>query len=189
LKSELVEVGIPFLGIDNIFTERFVGTFKRFVPERKFRELIRYAVKPKDVVITIMGTVGRCCVIPDDIGRALSSKHIWCMSFNQKMVIPDLICWQLNYAPWVLNWFRKHSQGAVMDAIQSSTLRTLNLPIPPMPEQEVIFKKYNAIQELIKNEQKLALKLERMKSGLMHDLLTGRVRVKVLGDGPQEAAA
>ncbi|WP_404881122.1 restriction endonuclease subunit S domain-containing protein, partial [Klebsiella pneumoniae] len=72
LKSELVEKGIPFLGIDNIHVVYFDNTFRRFVSERKFNELLKYAVRPRDVVITIMGTVGRAAVIPSDIERALS---------------------------------------------------------------------------------------------------------------------
>ena len=189
LKSELVEEGIPFLGIDNVFREEFENHYIRFVSENKFQELIRYAVRPKDVVITIMGTVGRSCVIPEDIGRALTSKHIWCISLNHEKVIPELVCWQLNYASWVLSWFRKNSQGAVMDAIQSSTLRSLKLPTPPMPEQRKILQKYKAIQQRLLNEERLYRKLTDQKSGLTHDLLTGRVRVKVDEPDQGEKAA
>lgn len=179
LKSELVEDGIPFLGIDNIHVERFESQFKRFLSERKFLELQRYAVRPRDVVITIMGTVGRCAVIPDDIERALSSKHLWTMTFNQNIVIPELICWQLNYAPWVKAWFRRETQGGIMDAIQSSTLRTLKLPLPPFPEQQLIMDRYSVIQSTLRAEAEKSEKLAKEKSGLMHDLLTGKVTVKL----------
>ena len=63
LKHELVEAGIPLLGIDNVHVERFEATFSRFVTPQKFRELERYAVRPRDLMITIMGTVGRCCLV------------------------------------------------------------------------------------------------------------------------------
>lgn len=178
LKSELVENGIPFLGIDNIHTEHFEATFRRFVSQNKFLTLNRYAVRPRDVAITIMGTVGRCCVLPEDIGDALSSKHLWTITFDQSQVIPELVCWQLNYAPWVLSWFKRRAQGAVMDAIQSSTLKTLTLPVPPMPEQQEIFKKYASCNSKIESEQGNLRKLKMEKVGLMHDLLTGKVRIK-----------
>jgi len=177
LKSELVENGIPFLGIDNVHAEHFEATFRRFVSLSKFSALNRYAVRPKDVVITIMGTVGRCCVLPEDICEALSSKHLWTMTFDQSQVIPELICWQLNYAPWVLSWFKRRAQGAVMDAIQSSTLKTLRLPVPLMSEQQEIFKKYAECNSKIDSEQANLRKLQMEKLGLMHDLLTGKVRV------------
>lgn len=188
LKDELVENGIPLLGIDNVFAERFVAAYRRFVTPHKFVELSRYAVLPGDVIITIMGTVGRCCVVPDDMGRALSSKHLWTMTFDRNKVVPELVCWQLNYAPWVQAWFARQSQGAVMDAIQSSTLRTLTLPVPPQTEQFLLRDRYLAVQSTLTAEGERLRKLKEVRYGLMQDLLTGRVPVgvettsKVAGD-------
>ena len=183
LKDELVENGIPFLGIDNVFAECFVPIFRRFLPRQKFIELIRYAVFPGDVIITIMGTVGRCCVVPDHVAEALSSKHLWTMTFDVSRVLPELVCWQLNHARWVKDWFARYSQGAVMDAIQSSTLRSLRLPVPKIDEQKLILDRYWRCTRRIEMEETHAAKLLQEKHGLMHDLLTGRVRVKV-GESP-----
>ena len=182
LKEELVEEGVPLLGIDNVFTERFVDEFQRFVAWQKYQELHRYAVLPGDVIITIMGTVGRCCLVPDELGPALSSKHLWTMTFDTDRVLPVLVCWQLNRAPWVRSWFGKHAQGAVMSAIQSSTLRTLTLPVPKLAEQERMCERYSSITAQIRSEEEQQAKLELVKRGLMHDLLTGEVEVPVAED-------
>lgn len=179
LKSELVEDGIPFLGIDNIHVERFVPVYRRFVSDRKYRELIKYSVRPNDLVITIMGTVGRCAVVPETVETALSSKHLWTISLDQSAVIPALVCWQMNYASWVKKWFRRETQGGIMDAIQSKTLKTLKLPVPPMPEQILISDRYTALSDQLRFEQERFEKLQLQKSGLMHDLLTGEVSVTV----------
>lgn len=179
LKSELVEEGVPFLGIDNIHVERFVPVYRRFVSDRKYRELIKYSVRPNDLVITIMGTVGRCAVVPETVETALSSKHLWTISLNQSAVIPTLVCWQMNYASWVKKWFRRETQGGIMDAIQSKTLKTLKLPVPPMPEQILIAKRYAALSDQLSFEQERLEKLQLQKSGLMHDLMTGNVQVEI----------
>jgi type I restriction enzyme S subunit len=121
-----------------------------------------------------MGTVGRCCVVTDDISKALSSKHLWTMTFDTELVIPELVCWQLNHANWVKDWFARYSQGAVMEAIQSSTLRTLRLPIPSIEEQKKILDRYLNTNQAIETEEEIVSKLRQQKGGLMHDLLTGR---------------
>jgi type I restriction enzyme S subunit len=177
LKEELVENGIPLLGIDNVFTEAFVTEYRRFVTPHKFVELSRYAVLPGDLIITIMGTVGRCCVVPEDIGQALSSKHLWTITLDRNKILPELVCWQLNYAPWVKSWFARQSQGAVMDAIQSSTLRTLRLPAPPPSEQLLLRDRYVALQTRLSQEDESLRKLAKIKRGLMQDLLSGAVPV------------
>lgn len=178
LKSEeLVQVGIPFLGIDNIHVERFVPSFRRFISKDKFQQLRRFAVNPKDVVITIMGTVGRCCVIPLDIGAAISSKHIWAMSFDNDKYIPELACWQLNYAPWVTDKFRMSAQGGIMSAINSDILKKLLFPVPCLSEQQQIFEVWQSFQTKIHVEEAKLESLVKLKSALMSDLLTGRKRV------------
>ncbi|WP_324047225.1 restriction endonuclease subunit S [Aeromonas caviae] len=177
LKEELVDEGIPLLGIDNIFVEQFNPKYRRFVTPQKFQELSRYAVRAGDVVITIMGTVGRTCVIPDNIGVALSSKHLWTMTFDTQKILPDLVCWQLNYSSWAESWFRRESQGGVMEAIQSQTLKRLKLVVPVPEEQEKLKEIYLNLNDRLNSERKQLAKLKLEKAGLMRDLLTGKVPV------------
>ncbi|MCZ0749993.1 restriction endonuclease subunit S [Aeromonas enteropelogenes] len=177
LKEELVDEGIPLLGIDNIFVEQFNPKYRRFVTPEKFQELSRYAVRAGDVVITIMGTVGRTCVIPDNIGVALSSKHLWTMTFDTQKILPDLVCWQLNYSSWAESWFRRESQGGVMEAIQSQTLKRLKLVVPVPEEQEKLKEIYLNLNDRLNSERKQLAKLKLEKAGLMRDLLTGKVPV------------
>ncbi len=180
LKEELVETGLPLLGIDNVHTERFVADYTRFVTPRKFTQLARYAVRPDDLMITIMGTIGRCCLVPDDVGQALSSKHTWTISLNQEAYSPFLAMLQINYSPWVLGHFGRDQQGGTMAAIRSETLRTVRLPCPPRYEQRLIEERLREVGKRIDSEVAYLSKLQLEKSGLMDDLLTGRVRVTPL---------
>jgi type I restriction enzyme S subunit len=177
LKQELKESGIPLLGIDNVHIEKFVADYTRFVDDDKFIELRRYAVRAGDVMITIMGTVGRCCVVPDSIGIALSSKHVWTITLDQSRYSPHVACWQMNFAPWVLRQFKRDEQGGVMTAIRSETLRQLLLPVPSPPEMQAIEEMLLQFNRRIGEEETLLSMLTALKSGLMSDLLTGRVRV------------
>ncbi|AFO92721.1 restriction endonuclease subunit S [Phaeobacter inhibens] len=183
LKDELVEEGVPFLGIDNVFVERFDRNFKRFVTPGKFLQLQRYAVRPDDLMITIMGTVGRCCLVPLDVGRALSSKHTWTISLDEAKYSPYLAMLQVNYSDWVLRHFSKDQQGGTMSAIRSETIRSTLLPVPPRDEQEAIAAILSELSRRLREEQTSFEKLRLQKSGLMDDLLTGRVPVTPLLDG------
>ena len=180
LKQELVSVGSPLLGIDNVHIERFVTDYTRFVTSKKFAELARYAVRPADLMITIMGTVGRCCLVPEDIGQALSSKHTWTITLDQQLYSPYLAMLQVNYSPWVLAHFARDQQGGTMAAIRSETLRTTLLPTPPREEQRLMEVRLREISKRIDLEVESSAKLKLQKAGLMDDLLTGRVRVTPL---------
>lgn len=180
LKEELAESGIPLLGIDNVFPEQFIADYRRFVPFKKAKQLRRYLVRPRDLMITIMGTVGRCCVVPDEIGEALSSKHVWTISIDQAKYSPYVACLQINHSPWVLKHFAKDEQGGIMASIRAETLRTTRFPVPPRDELEKIEGVLRAIAADLVEKEVLAAKLRSLKAGLMHDLLTGERRVKPL---------
>jgi type I restriction enzyme S subunit len=179
LKHELVKKGHPYLGIDNVHVERFENKFKRFVSDEKFEQLKKFAVKEDDVMITIMGTVGRSCLVPKGVGKALSSKHVWTMTFDLSKYIPSLICWQLNYSDWVKKQFRNEAQGGVMESISSKTLKGLWLPLPPLSEQVKIAETHEKLSKKIESKENILNKYQLMKKALMQDLLTGKVRVNV----------
>ncbi|HEY1224468.1 MAG TPA: restriction endonuclease subunit S [Brevundimonas sp.] len=177
LKSELADSGVPLLGIDNVHVERFVPEYRRFISDAKYEELARYTVFPNDVMVTIMGTVGRCCVVPQGIGRAISSKHVWTLTLDEQKYSPAFLAWQINHEPRVLNQLRGSAQGGIMSAISSETLRNLLVPAPPqslMLELDRLI--ISANSTLCRLEEELA-GLKRLKRLVAGDLLSGRVRV------------
>jgi type I restriction enzyme S subunit len=109
------------------------------------------------------------------------------MTFDTERIIPELVCWQLNHSAWAQAWFRKSMQGGIMDAIQSSTLKTLAVPLPPLAEQASIQARFQQVTRRINQDSDQLEKLRKQKLGLMQDLLTGKVAVKL--DSPDNVAA
>ena len=177
LSSELVDEGIPLLGIDNVQRESFIKDYCRFVTRAKAHDLRRYRVFPGDIMITIMGTVGRCCVVPATVGEAISSKHVWTLTLDSQKYVPELACIQMNYSPWALAHFHRDEQGGIMSAIRSETLRSLHLPTPPMAKQQEIWAVLHEATCRIEVEAEVLRKLRAARSGFAADLLSGRVRV------------
>jgi len=126
--------------------------------------------------------VGRCCLVPDDVGQALSSKHTWTISLNERAYSPYLAMLQVNYSPWVLGHFARDQQGGTMAAIRSETLRSTLLPAPPREEQRLMEERLREVSKRIGYEVDSLEKRRSEKAGLMDDLLTGRVRVTPLLD-------
>jgi type I restriction enzyme S subunit len=61
--------------------------------------------------------------------------------------------------------------------LDSSEIYRVEIAVPPEPEQWEIIRRIEEIDQLIQVEEKKAEKMALLKSGLMTDLLTGRVRV------------
>jgi type I restriction enzyme, S subunit len=55
----------------------------------------------------------------------------------------------------------------------------LKMPVPPLPEQKKIIKIFSEINSIIETNSQYQKKLEKLKKGLMQQLLSGEVRVKI----------
>ena len=64
-------------------------------------------------------------------------------------------------------------------SISKGRLPEIYIPIPTKREQLIIIKTLNAHNDLIVSEQTNLAKLQKLKQGLMTDLLTGKIRVKI----------
>jgi type I restriction enzyme S subunit len=70
--------------------------------------------------------------------------------------------------------------GSTREKLNQAILRSILLPLPPLPEQQIIADVLSQVDEVIEKEIQYKEKLERIKKGLMEDLLTGKVRVNHL---------
>jgi len=69
--------------------------------------------------------------------------------------------------------------GSTFLEISRTSVRSLNIPVPPLEEQNKIAKILLSIDNKIQKEKENKEKLEKLKKGLMQKLLTGEIRVKV----------
>ena len=63
--------------------------------------------------------------------------------------------------------------------ISSSMIESFLIPLPSISEQKQIATVLSSVDDSIQNAKGKKVKLENVKKGLMQDLLTGKVRVKV----------
>jgi len=68
--------------------------------------------------------------------------------------------------------------GMYLKHVNKSVFESLKLPLPPLSEQRKIASILSVIDGKIEKEKERKEQLEKLKKGLMQDLLTGRVRVK-----------
>ncbi len=77
-------------------------------------------------------------------------------------------------------YFQQRANGITRFGLTKETITGAIIPLPLIPEQERIATILSQIDEVIEKEQAYKEKLERIKKGLMEDLLTGKVRVNHL---------
>lgn len=174
--TEFVNEGIPVLKIGNINAGYFRPTNLMFW--NKDEKLDRYLIKPKDLVISLTGTVGKddygnVCIMGNDYEEYYLNQR------NAKLDIKNenlLDKYYLTYAlkvPEVKKRLTGISRGVRQANIANKDIQNLELPIPPIELQKQFTDFINQVDKLKFEMEKSLKELEDNFNSLMQKVFQG----------------
>lgn len=164
--SEFTDKGVPVLGIDNVVDNEFKWAKPRHLPPEKYEAFKYFRVFPGDVIITIMGTAGRVCVAPDDLPECMNTKHLCAFTLDRSQAHPRFIWAALLFDVGVRAQARGKANGQIMEGWNMGIVRSMRLPLPPLPLQTAFAEQANRLDALARALDAAAAKAEAMAAAL-----------------------
>ena len=173
LHSEFVDEGIRVLGIDNAVANEFREGEPRFITAQKYEQLRRYTVRPRDVLITIMGTCGRCAVVPDDICTAINTKHLCCITLDRGRCLPEFMHAYFLGHPIARRHLERSAKGAIMSGLNMRIIKSLPIPAAPLDLQHRFAAIVQSVERQKANQRAHLVELDTLFASLQSRAFRG----------------
>jgi type I restriction enzyme S subunit len=137
--DEFVDSGVAAIGTRDVRVNRFILNSGWYVTPEKFEQFTRYKVFPGDILVTIVGaSIGRFCVVPEDVPLAFTTKHVMAVTLDRSVVEPRFASYMLNFHLECRESIFSQAEGSAQPSLNSKKVRSIVLPLPSLDEQRRI---------------------------------------------------
>lgn len=181
--GENVSNGHPLIRIQDL-NDRGIVDQKTLIriTDDLHKEFRRTILNTGDLIISIVGTLGKVFVIPEELAGANITRAFAVIGANPKLINPSFLQQYLTSSK-IHEWLINTATGNAQKVLNISAIKDLEIHLPTMDEQLKIANVLCAADQEIENMQKKLACLKQEKKALMQQLLTGKRRVKVGGLG------
>jgi len=153
--------------------KREISVGKKYITTKALNNSATNIVPKGNLLIATRVGIGKVAINKIDIAI---SQDLTGIVIDKNKAIPLFLYWVIANNE---KFLKSLSQGSTIKGILRDELRNLKLPLPSLPEQQKIAEILSTVDERLELLRKRREKLEKVKKGLMNDLLTGKKRVKL----------
>lgn len=135
--------GLPMLSAVNINDNKILFSDFRLITESDFKqEDQRTKIASGDILLTIVGAIGRTAVVPEGIQKFTLQRSVAVIT---PVLLPSKFLMYQIEAPRVAQYFKDNARGTAQKGVYLKTLGATEIWLPPLAEQHRIVAK---IEEL-----------------------------------------
>lgn len=172
-------VELPYLRVANVQDGYFDTGEMKLV--RVLRSQVeRYSLRAGDLLLTEGGDwdkLGRGAVWDGHLQPCLHQNHLFRVRCDPQRILPEYLALYTSSAQGRAYFARIAKQTSNLATINSTELKAMEVPTPPLDLQRKLVDSIQNCVESIERSNKLLAAIQSIRQGLVDDLLTGRVRV------------
>ena len=148
------------LSSKNVFDDEITFDEPRFLSEKDFeREYTRTKVAVGDVLLTIVGTVGRAATVDEDMPAFTLQRSVAVLHPKSDVCLPRFLMYALRRKR---TYIENRAKGVAHKGIYLKEVSDIDIPIPDISNQEIIINKLDKVKTILKHRQKEVLALDNL---------------------------
>jgi type I restriction enzyme S subunit len=172
-------VDVPYLRVANVQDGYLdLAEMKKITIRRS--EISRYSLQPGDVVLTEGGDfdkLGRGFIWNGEVPGCVHQNHIFAVRPTRSVLMPEFLAY-LTQSAYGKSYFLSVAHKTTnLACINTTKLKALPVLLPPLREQRRIATALQAVDKKIDVETRKSVGLNALFQTLLHNLMTGKVRV------------
>jgi len=135
-KQFYVKRGYKIYGQEQVISGNpFYGDY--YVNEDKYQELSSNKIRPFDILISLVGTVGKVLILPENCVAGIINPRLIKVSLDTNVYLPKFFKLYFESST-VKSFYSSKAQGTTMDVLNLSIIKRINFPLCPISEQKAI---------------------------------------------------
>jgi type I restriction enzyme S subunit len=178
LKKEFyVQDGYKIYGQEQVISgDPFFGNY--YISEEKYQELSSNKIKAWDVLISLVGTVGKVLVLSPNCKEGIINPRLIKVSLNREIYLPAFFKYYFESST-VKSFYSSKAQGTTMDVLNLGIIKTIPFPLCPLEEQHRIVQEIESrLSVCDKLEETLAASLrqaEALRQSILKQAFAGKL--------------
>lgn len=149
----------------------------RFLDEQTFlKENERTLLEKEDILITIVGTLGRCCIYRESESYAFQRSVAVIRTYINNDYLKNVID-----SPYIQAFMTKNATGTAQKGFYLKPLSNLFIPLPPLEEQQRIVDRVDELMAKIDEYEKLENQLVQLKEQFPKDMRDSLLQAAIQG--------
>lgn len=152
----------------------------RFLKQSDFElENRRTQLESGDVLLTVVGTIGRCAVYRG-IPKNVTFQRSVCVIKTSKDVLNESFL--MMYLQSIQSYLDQNARGVAQRGIYLNQIRDLEIPIPTLTEQLAVVSNIEVLDNFVQETQKVLAQTQKLRAAMLSELLSGEHEIPVSYD-------
>ena len=171
------EYSVKVYGQWNVIGKDFTAG-KNYVSEETYQQLNSYWIHPNDILISMMGTIGKCAIIPENVPKGIMDSHIVKVRLDKATIMPKYFyyVYDKDGSNVIMSQIQRDRRGSIMDGLNSTLIKNFIIPLHSLGEQQNIVSyldyKVGQIDAAINEKEQMLEDLKAYRSAIISEAVT-----------------